>query len=59
MTECAGTDLALPPVQEDDPAGRQKRDQLVLDVARSVADAAGGGEPAEGEAITRIESALR
>ena len=33
--------------------------QLVLEVARSVADAAGGGEPAEGEAITRIESALR
>jgi hypothetical protein len=32
--------------------------QFVIEVARSVADAAGGGETAEGDAIQRIEAAL-
>jgi hypothetical protein len=32
--------------------------RLVVEVARSVAQAAGGGEPAERDAITKIESAL-
>jgi hypothetical protein len=33
--------------------------QLVVEVAQSVADAAGGGETAEGRAMERINSALR
>jgi hypothetical protein len=33
--------------------------QFVLEIARSVGDAAGGGEIAEGAAIERVESALR
>ena len=32
--------------------------RLVLDVARSVAEAAGGGEEAEGQVLQRLESAL-
>jgi hypothetical protein len=33
--------------------------KFVIELARSVADAAGGGETAEGDAIQRIEAALR
>jgi hypothetical protein len=33
--------------------------QFVTEIARSVGEAAGGGESAEGAAIEKVESALR
>lgn len=45
-------------LEAKDPAELEAYRSFVLDVARSVAAAAGGGDTAEGEALAKIESAL-
>jgi hypothetical protein len=45
-------------LQTKSPENVEPYKKLVLDVAQSVADAAGGGEAAEGPAVQKIRSAL-
>ena len=49
---------AISILQSKSPQDAEPYKQLVLDVAESVSDAAGGGDPAESAAIERIRSAL-
>jgi tellurite resistance protein len=49
---------ALAILEQKAPDESESYRRLVLDVARSVAEAAGGGEEAEGKVIGRLESAM-
>ena len=55
----AALDAAKNALESKAPDELESYRQFVIEVAQSVADAAGGGEAAEGGAIERVSSALR